>query len=200
MRRWRPLQAADRRAAILLAIEEHDAGWRELDEAPMVNPATGQIFDFVEVPARHRQAVWPRGVAHLSHDPWSAALVAQHAITVYDRYLPDPEWTDFFATMRETRDMLLAETGGTRADLEADYAYVRIGDLVSLIFCNRWDSQAFGAYAFHRDGDDIAVTPDPFAGETFPVVVTATEIPDRRYASDDELRQALRDGRPVRLD
>jgi hypothetical protein len=199
MRRWRPLQSADRRAAILLAIEEHDNGWRELDEAPMVDPASGNIFDFVEVPAKYRQAVWPRGIARLSHEPWSAALVAQHALTVYDRFHGDPEWRDFFATIAKTRDALLDEAGDTETHLAADYPFVRIGDLISLIFCNQWESQTFGEYTFARDGDEIVVTPDPFGGERVPIAVTACEIPDRPYSSDAELRQALRDATTVSL-
>jgi hypothetical protein len=199
MRRWRPLQAAARRAAILLAIEEHDNGWRELDEAPLVDPATGRIFDFIEVPAAHRQAVWPRGIARLAHEPWSAALVAQHAITVYDRYRTDPEWRDFFPMISARRDLLVAEAAATQADLDADYPFVRTGDLISLIFCNQWDSQAFGPYTFRRDGDDIAVTPDPFAGERFGIAVMARALDDRPYASDEALRAALREAPSVHL-
>ena len=47
MERFVPLHDVERRASILLAVEEHDNGWRELDAAPTVNPANGQIFDFV---------------------------------------------------------------------------------------------------------------------------------------------------------
>ena len=199
MRRWRPLQSADRRATILLAIEEHDNGWRELDDAPMVDPTSGRVFDFVDVPARHRQAVWPRGIARLAEEPWAAALVAQHAITVYDRYRPEPEWRDFFVNVSATRDSLVAQAGRTQADLDADYPFVRIGDLVSLIFCNRWDTQTFGAFTFRREEDDILVTPDPFAGERLAIAVTARQIADRPYASDEALGAALRDAPAVTL-
>ena len=36
-------------------------------------------------------------VAGLTDAPWAAALVAHHAITVYDRFRADPAWDDFFA-------------------------------------------------------------------------------------------------------
>ncbi|MBA3638042.1 MAG: DUF3891 family protein [Acidobacteriota bacterium] len=87
-----PLAEHPRRAAILHAIGAHDNGWAEEDAAPEFDPAGRAVADFVHVavPVRHR--VWPRAVAALASDPWAAALVAHHAITVYDRYRPDPEW------------------------------------------------------------------------------------------------------------
>ena len=80
-----PLRASPRRASILRAIREHDNGWTEEDAAPTIDPATGRIADFVNIPLHVRHGVWPRGVARLADDPWAAALVAQHAITVYGR-------------------------------------------------------------------------------------------------------------------
>ena len=98
-----PLATRSRRDAILHAVAEHDNGWAEEDAAPRVDPATGQIFDFVSAPAGIRQAVWPRGIARLADDPWAAALVAQHAITIYDRFRPREPWRPFFAEMEEAR-------------------------------------------------------------------------------------------------
>ena len=66
-----PLASRPRRDAILHAIAEHDNGWAEGDAAPSVNPATGQIFDFISAPIAVRQGVWPRGVARLAGDPWA---------------------------------------------------------------------------------------------------------------------------------
>ena len=106
-----PLATRPRRDAILHAIAEHDNGWAEEDAAPRVNPATGQVFDFVTAPASVRQIVWPRGVARLAGDPWAAALVAQHAITVYDRFRPESEWAPFFAEMEAARDEMLRASG-----------------------------------------------------------------------------------------
>src|SRR5687767_12815221 len=89
MEQWTSLQSAERREEILLAIEQHDGGWQEPDDAPTVDPETSTVFDFVRVPPAVRQDVWPRGVGRLAHSPWAAALVAHHAITVYDRYRTD---------------------------------------------------------------------------------------------------------------
>ena len=199
MRHWRPLHNADRRASILHAIEEHDNGWREADEAPTVDPGTGRIHDFITAPAHVRQGVWPRGIARLADDPWAAALVAQHAMTVYDRYHADPEWQRFFAALAVIRDQLIMQASLGLDQLTHDYAYVRIGDLISLIFCHQWDEERYGAWSFRRDRDQVMVTPDPFEGRRIPIAVTARQIPDARYDSDGKLNDTLRTAPVVML-
>jgi Protein of unknown function (DUF3891) len=192
MNRWQPLAGVGRRASILLAIQEHDNGWREPDAAPSVDPSTGRIFDFITLPTTVRQAVWPRGIARLSHDPWAAALVAHHALTVYDRFRSNQEWSGFFTEIEATRAALVRSSRHTLAELADDYVYLRIGDLVSLIFCNRWkEPQEFGGLTMKLDGERVAITPGPPAGE-LPITVTAREIADTFYASDAQLREALR--------
>ena len=61
-----PLVGHARRHTILHAVGEHDCGWEEEDAAPMVNPETGAVFDFISAPVAVRQAVWPRAVARLA--------------------------------------------------------------------------------------------------------------------------------------
>src|SRR5687768_1060872 len=99
MERCVPLAVRPRRDRILRAIGEHDNGWAEEDAAPTVNPASGDVADFVHAPLSVRHRVWPRAVARLANDPWAAALVAQHALTVYERFRMDAAWATFFAGM-----------------------------------------------------------------------------------------------------
>ena len=47
----RGLRDAPQRASILRAVSEHDVGWREVDSAPLVDEANGQILDFISAPA-----------------------------------------------------------------------------------------------------------------------------------------------------
>jgi hypothetical protein len=199
MRHWMPLHDLPRRDEILLAIDEHDNGWREPDAAPIVDPRTGRVFDFVSAPASVRQGVWPRAIARLAAAPWSAALVAEHAITVYDRYRSDPQWVAFFAALERDRDRLVAHAGRSLDDLRRDYPFVRIGDLLSLLFCARWDEDTFDGWTFARDGDHLKITPDALGSERIPFSITARRIPDRPYASDDDLRDTLRDAPEVTL-
>jgi hypothetical protein len=187
-----PLASASRRRAILHAIEEHDNGWREEDAAPCIDPRTGEIADFITAPVRVRQGVWPRGVARLASDPWAAALVAQHAITIYDRNRSDPEWTPFFAEMQNRRDELLHATGLPLDDLLSDYVFVRLADLISLTFCAGWtDAEGFGGWTVQPSSTRIAVAPKAFDGDV-PFEIDAREIRNRPFQSDEDLREAVR--------
>ncbi len=200
MERCVPLSTRSRRDAILHAIGEHDNGWTEEDAAPSVNLATGQIFDFVSAPIGVRQGVWPRGVARLADDPWAAALVAQHAMTVYDRFRSDNEWAPFFAGMEVLRDEKMSASGLSLDELLTDYAYVRLADLISLTFCANWtDEQRFGAWTVNRVDSRVIVRPDPFGGQEVPIEVDAREMPDRTFRSDAELREALSQATVTRL-
>jgi Protein of unknown function (DUF3891) len=187
-----PLATRSRRDAILHAIAEHDNGWAEEDAAPHANPETGQVFDFVTAPASVRQHVWPRGVARLADDPWAAALVAQHAITIYVRFRLEHEWQPFFAEMEDARDRMLRASGGPLNVLLADYVFVRLADLISLTFCTGWtDEQRFGEWTVRRFDARVVVAPDAFGGTEIPIEIAAKEIRHHPSLSDADLRAAL---------
>lgn len=200
MEHWPALQQAERRRSISHAIAQHDIGWQEPDARPVIDAATGRVHDFVTVPVDVRQSVWPRAIERLATNPWPAALVAQHAITVYDRYRSDPAWGDFFVRMTTLRDQLIAATSLTSHDLQEDYPFVRIGDFVSLIFCNRWDDEhRYAEWTFRLTDTAVVVSPDPFTGQEFPFEITAREIADRPYASDADLHDTIHDAPLVAL-
>jgi hypothetical protein len=186
------LASNPRRDAILLAVGEHDNGWTEVDASPVLNLDTGRIVDFVTAPLRVRHEVWPRAVARLSANPWAAALVAQHAVTVYDRFRSSSDWSAFFSEMERLRDDWRRASRLPLDDLIADYAFVRLGDLISLTFYTGWsDPQHFRDWTVVRSGTRVMVTPDLFGGRVVPMEVTATEIQDQPFPSDVELRRAM---------
>ena len=198
MEHWTSLAHAERRDEILLAIEQHDCGWWAPDSAPTVNPATSSVFDFVHVPASVRQSVWPRAVGMLAHAPWAAALVAHHALTVYDRYRADDAWRDFFPAMAQLRDAHVAAADLPSKALVRDYVYVRLGDLLSLAFCmNTPEPQALGPWTIRLEGSRLLALPSPFASDV-PFTIEAREIPDVAYATDQALRDAVA-AAPVRV-
>lgn len=210
MAHWkdRDFDAHPRRASILLAVREHDNGWHEVDATPVVDPASGQVLDFMNVPADTRRAIWPRGVERLArntNDRWAAALVAQHAVHVYRHYRHEREWTPFFAQMETARDEhAYAAAAGTRPgadtaqharsmdELLADYFFVRVGDLLSLTFCNGWSRapDELGYTIGYEDGR-LTVEPDPFGGCEVPIEVRARLLPQTRFASGAEADRAF---------
>jgi len=194
MERWDGIQRAERRTSILLATGEHDIGWLEADAAPIVDATTGRIQDFRSVPLEIRQGAWPRAVARLSHDPWAAALVAHHAVFVYDRFRGEPEWSAFFAQMEVLRQTLLQRVERlTFDDLVRDYTFVRLGDLASLAFCCGWtDPQEFAGHVMRLVGMKLVVTPDPFAGREIAIEIGARALPDRSFDSAEDAANAYR--------
>jgi hypothetical protein len=197
---WQGFAAHPRRAALLLAAREHDNGWRELDEELVFDPAEGRAVDFMTAPDPVKHAVWPRGVDRLAEtSPYGAALVAQHAVFVYDSHRDEPAWTEFFAAMRTRRDDLRARAGHTAQELDADYPYLSVVDLLSLTFCNGWrdDHQRF-ATRTHCDDRGIVIDPSPFDAPSIALRVRARRLPDRRYASAADLRAAFEEA-PVAI-
>lgn len=192
MEHWASLGVAERRDPILRAVREHDHGWREPDAAPSVDPATGAILDFVGIGTAVKQGVWRRCLAGLTAAPWTAALIAHHAISVYDRFRGDPAWDTFFADMETARTDFLTATGGTMDALVRDYVYVRLGDLASLAFCNAWsEPQVLGPWTIRLlDGRHLLVEPNPFVHDV-PIAVEARALPLTPVASDHALAAAL---------
>ncbi len=189
-----------RAEVILRAIAAHDNGWADFDADLTVDPASGEIVDFVHVPVSVRQTAVPRSVALLADEPWAAALVAQHALTVYDRFRSDADWSRYFAEMTETRRELVRVSRMSLEKLEADYAYLRLADLISLAFCTgSTDEFRYGNWTVRLTGPRVAVTPDVFGGAEIPIEIAALEIPNRPYRSDVDLRHELSEATPATL-
>jgi hypothetical protein len=195
MAEWRrdDLAGSPLRDVILQATREHDNGWVEPDRAPIVEPATGRLLDFINAPEAVRQGIWPRGVERLGDDPYAAALVAEHALSVYEHYRDRPSWAGFFTGMEEMRDASLADAAPrTLADLRRDYFFVRMGDLASLAFCNAWrEPQKLARYELRLEGTNLRFAPDPFDGARVPLTVAARRLPNRPYTSSADAAAAF---------
>lgn len=189
------LQHSPRRADILMAIHEHDNGWRESDRAPMVG-REGNVLDFVHAPDHVRHALWVRGIERLADTPYAAALVAQHAIHVYERKRAEPAWKTFFDDMEAARALHLGRTSASREVLWADYAHLRLADLISLTFCNGWrdQKQDHGGYSVRGDEPGVTVSPDPFGSARITMEVTAAVIPDAPFSSSADVLKAIERG------
>jgi Protein of unknown function (DUF3891) len=203
MRQWDDdhFPESSRKASILRAIEQHDCGWAEIDEALAVNETTGQLLDFLEVSDAVKRDTSSRGIEQLSSDPYAAALVTQHRLHVYRRYAEHPEWKAFMADLTAARDAYLHAAGHTSLDLVSDYAFVRAGDLASLAFCNEWadvDPDGCG-YAMRLQGMSLFFSPDPFGGRTIEIAIDAKEIANQLFSSAADARRAAASAKVVTL-
>ncbi len=192
----RPLEGPARRT-ILLATREHDNGWTEVDAEPTIDPEAGRPCDFMSGPSLVKHELWLRGITRVAKtDPLAGALVAEHAVTVYGYRQREPEWAPFFGTIEAMRDALLQRlgrfTGAPRATFEAEYRCVRLGDALSLQFCNAWAKpQTTLGYQASVNGATLLVAPDPFAGATVQLRVIGRRIPARLYRDDADVRAAM---------
>jgi hypothetical protein len=224
MREWRAdgLPDSPRRDVILLAIERHDHGWASLDAAPLVDDesesacgpsearsrrarsawgwgpkrAEKKIVDFIGAPDDVKQRVWPEAVARLDATSYAAALVAEHAVHIYRRHRTDPNWLAFFDEMEALRDRHLLRARPLQMDdLKRDYAFLRIGDLMSLTFCNGWtdvQKDDFGStYSFRLEGTRLMVTPDPFEGREIPFEISARALTQSGFKSSSEAQAVV---------
>ena len=104
---------------------------------------------------------------------------------------PDPAWAAFFIGLAALRDAWLARTTITQEELEADYVFVRLGDVISLAFCTGNAALPVpGGWRVESDGDRVVVSPDGFDGPV-PLAVEAKPLASRRFESDAALRSAL---------
>ena len=203
MEQWRApdLSGHPRRDSILRAIEHHDDGWLDVDASPLLVNSTGQIADFILAPVEVRQGVWPRAVHSLADDPLAAALVAEHARYVYQAHRGKDDWTPFFSAMEQLRAKYAAAAGVSLEVVLADYAFLRIGDIISLVFCNRWTEgrEDFGVNVRWLNDRVVVSPPGSFGGRTVPMSVRAREMPNRAFRDKADLVDAFARARDVML-
>jgi hypothetical protein len=202
--RWRAggFSSNPRRDDIILGARAHDNGWIEEDAATHTS-ANGEPLDFVTVPDAVKQRIWPRAIARLGVDqPYAAALVAEHALTVNSDHRSEPGWHPFFARVESLKSAALERCDCPEpARLADDYALLNIADLLSLVFCNGWS----GPFEHEQRritlaGATLRVKPDPFEGLRLPFRVPARRLSKRRFGSRAELRAALQDAPMVYLE
>lgn len=187
---WRTngLPVHPRRAELLFAVREHDNGWRETDSAPHWNPETGQPHDFLSLPRRDRIELWERGVSRYAGEhPDAALLIVRHAINLHESRRRQDGWDDFMGLLDALRENLLETTGMPEEDLEEDYRWLDLADLLSLTACSRRPA-AVERYGFRAllDDETLRLDPFPLAGATA-FRVPCRRIPARPYRGDADL-------------
>ncbi len=196
MREWGTDHFPDtrRKASILNAVEQHDCGWVQFDEALVLEPATGRLLDFTEVPDAVKRHSSSRGIAPLASDPYAAALAAQHRLHVFRSHADDPDWIAFFAEMIAIRDSNRRAAHVESLDeLLRDYRFVRAGDLASLAFCNEWTDTAEDGcgYSMRYDAATLTINPDPLNGRTIEIDIEARVIGNERFGDSADAQRAV---------
>lgn len=195
-----------RRKELLLAIREHDNGWREEDAALRLNPESGFPYSFSNLPSDARLDVWKRGVHRLKDEyPYATQLIARHAEVIHTEHWSEPGWMEFGDELVDLEDHLRDKTGLPTSLIEEDYGFLGLGDTLSLGACGALSSaeEVFQGYRHSLDFGRIRLDPFPLAGATT-LEVPFRLVPREPFSSPADLAQALASARwqkqPVRIE
>jgi hypothetical protein len=164
-----------------LATALHDVVWREEDRRPRFDPEAGIAYDFTTVPPDHKRDFVEAGIGRLEQvDPALAALVRAHHRSL---------------------------AKGSRVDPGSQLAWLRFFDNFSLLACLTPPGSLPEAHppwlatsAVHppdgsqavtwRSEDELSLSPFPFGSTPLVVEIPYRDLPERRYESEVELRDA----------
>lgn len=177
---------------MLRGVREHDNGWREIDAAPLVDPASGRPHDYRSLPDAARRELWDRGARRLrDDDPYVCLLVVRHARELHHTLRRRPEWVDWIEGLDALEEELLEAGEVDPDDLAADYRWLALSDRFSLGLCEE-SPESFEAdgFAARIVPGTLRLSPFPLAGRTT-FRLSCRHIPDRIYADDRDLGRAL---------
>mgnify|MGYP000903459696 CR=1 FL=1 len=184
---WRTdgLPGHPRRKELLFAVGEHDNGWRELDSAPTVDPATGGPMDFLGAPVATKVEVWRRGTARFAGEhPYAAALIAQHALRLFGAERHDERWRRLLEWIEDRQREWLAAAGEEATAIGSDDAWLDRVDRISLLACGVRGVQPTAGVALATAWDPDSNQPVQVQVDPFPLAgATTFRIPCRRIAA-----------------
>ncbi|HVW03211.1 MAG TPA: DUF3891 family protein [Planctomycetaceae bacterium] len=197
------------------AIRNHDNGWNDWERAPRIDPETGWVRNFTEMPAVDACAIWSHSIADCaSHSPWGGIWVSRHFCWLAERgrqHVTAPASKEAFDRFLHTQhalqtgwmQTLTAPIGETHARQCADLGFrlVQFFDRLSLWLCcepetspKQLEYPGGPMYEFvPMSPTEIVVRPYPFDVRVLEFDVPVARLPQQRYADDAALQAALRD-------
>lgn len=209
--RWRADARPPRWWETLIAVSQHDNGWREWEAEPRVNP-DGTPRNFADGTLPDAIAQWTRGIARAQHQSrWVGLLVSRHATTLFEARRGEfAPLDDFLDEQQAQQAVWRAGLGATLKEVAHAYAMVRWSDWLSLVLCWRRLPEDGNAIALgegpdsvqyearQRDDGTVTLAPWPFEETRFTVSVEARELEQPTFADDAALLAALVDA-PVQV-
>lgn len=202
-------------ARFVEAVHRHDDGWRDVERAPSLD-GRGRPHNFKSVPTKQHAETWQRSIVLAAeHDLYAALLVALHARWLYTHVTPGHDHDENAAQtlVQQLDDRIERNLAHLREHdpalrpalapepLDAARRLLGLLDALSLMLVGGLPINSFpDAVAFndrierlkvHPMAEGIAVAPWPFAGGSFDASFTARHLPDRAYASAEQLGGAL---------
>ena len=224
-RAWRegPFGTSAVSSSLEFAAGFHDLGWTEIDKNPEID-ADGNPNNFTRIDELRHTEFYSGAVQTIAEtDPYAAYLVSLHASGLYSRRygwagLKPVDWTAIgpngkalLQRERQLRTVLTRLIEPDQVEFEVawrNYMLLETFDYLSLLTCLSFDSTGCGPVpSLEGQWEHIAVTrlgpweveldPFPFAGDSLEVAVVSVHLDQPRFASADELREALMSAPPV---
>lgn len=108
---------------VLLAADQHDAGWHAWELAPTLDPATGLPHHFDEMPLREHLRVWPSGMQMIGGvNRYSGLLVCLHGLRLRG-LSPEPKILHDRQIVRNFNECQTLARDTTLAELRRDPYY-----------------------------------------------------------------------------
>lgn len=208
---------------VVFAVREHDSGWKDWDARPKINPENEYPANFMEMEPRDQYGIWKGSyIGHAKEHPYASSLIALH----FDRFnekslnknpgngsakLLERE-IDEFVSGNLGIEIASGEMGALPPDVKINLRFVQVGDIISLTLCHGWEEMEIQDVPVNYEGETATIKmtssdgfnfimdPYPFREPVLKCSVTALRLEEKTFASDDDLRRALRDAVPAALD
>ena len=181
------------REELLLAVAEHDNGWREVDSAPLPSADTGWPCDFRHYPEAEKRRIWQLGIDRFAdQNPPVALLLLLHAIRLSQPQQASPAWRTFIDSLQERRLALESLADIDPTALESTCEFLWLADTLSLGVCGIWGQRrlTWRDYEIVVSPGRLRIDPLPFAGP-FKLRVPCRYLPRLRYSGETELGTEL---------
>lgn len=197
------------RQQLLWAIDHHDDGWHDWDNAPDVDPANGRPRAFTEMPVDDQLTIWSASIDEAARaGELEGYLVAGHFCSLARRAAAwrseEPDWprAETFLTDYESRmiDWLATwqrrdPATHTTALAERALAQLQFFDLLSLWFCCAEATEpdqvatpgGLELTLVPGDPGHVGLSPWPLLVDAANIEVAGRVIPAARYPSRQEL-------------
>jgi hypothetical protein len=209
---WSAVQAlpADVLSEVLVAVEEHDDGWMEWEQAPEVDAETGRPREFTEMPLSESLVIWSRSIdKSIELGDLAPYMISGHFCALMHRFthwrhqgLQVVALGEAFLSEQQTKQAIWLEHWRavdtvTRTVELAQQAvrWLQLFDALSLWLCcaEQKDTQEFEPPVgpkftlIPRSPEVILVQPWPFDVMSLYLPISGRRIPARKYRDSQEL-------------
>jgi len=204
---------------LIYAITNHDRGWSEWDSNPRINPENQFPASFIDMYPEEQHVIWSKCFEDIPEEySYASALVALHFSTFNNHLLShnprDREILEFKNKINSRVSGILNIDkdnieNSLNDQVQRGLKYIQIGDIISLTFCNGWDSVMVKDAPVDVDGNktdlklesidglNYTIDPYPFSNSYIEFNISGLEIMGKEFGSDDDLRAAIKKGKKI---